>query len=320
MASVRPERRPLASRRRAPRVGRILARGRTIWDRGWERFAGGLWERLYPLAPGRWLRRRLADALEIHTIDVRLDRCGPELDGLRVAFASDLHAGHFMTESDLCRVFERIARAEPDLLVLGGDLIECRPEQALLLGKALSLVEPPLGKFSVPGNHDRGVERSLEIWTAVQQEHGVEILVNRGLRLRRGSESLWLAGVDDLTYGRPDLEAALDGVRSDEPILLLAHHPDFFHEAASVGVDLTLSGHTHGGQIAPFGWTPWHHSRLGYWRGHFEDAGAQLYVGRGIGTTGVPLRIQASPELPILRLRTRSRSPDPVPHGTPAAH
>ena len=160
----------------------------------------------------------------------------------------------------------------------------------------------------------------MRLWRSFLEEHGVEVLTNRGRRLERNGESLWLAGVDDLTHGEPDLAAALAGARDHEPIVLLSHHPDMFVEASWVGVDLTLSGHTHGGQITPFGWTPFRHTRLGYWRGHFEDAGAQLYVGRGIGTTGVPLRIQAPPELPILRLRTRSRSPDPVTHGTPAAH
>jgi predicted MPP superfamily phosphohydrolase len=85
-------------------------------------------------------------------------------------------------------------------------------------------------------------------------------------------------------------------------VLLLSHHPDFFVESASAGVDLTLAGHTHGGQITFWGRTPFRHSVMGWWRGHYEVEGAQLYVGRGAGTTLLPLRVHAAAEVPILRL------------------
>ena len=263
-----------------------------------------LFEWLYPLAFGRWLRRRLERGLVFHEVGLRLRRGGSGLHGLRIAYLSDLHAGHFMSEADLCRIFERVARHEPELICLGGDLIERRPEQVLLLGKALSLLQPPLGVFAVPGNHEYDVEPDLALWRSTLEEHGVEILINQGRRLMHNGESLWLAGVDDLSLGRPNLPDALRGVSEDEPILLLSHHPDFFHEASYVGVDLTLSGHTHGGQITFFERTPLKHTLLGYWRGVFEEDGAQLYVGRGAGTTKLPLRLNASGEVPLIRLLT----------------
>lgn len=227
------------------------------------------------------------------------------LHGLRIAYLSDTHAGAFMREADLCRVFDRVARSEPDLVCLGGDLVENQPEQILQLGKAISLVRPPLGVFAVPGNHDRDADPQLALWHATLEEHGVVVLLNSGRRLEREGESLWLAGVDDLARGAPDLEAALDGLRDDEPCVLLSHQPDLFVEAAWTGVDLTLSGHTHGGQITCFGRTPLRHTQLGFWHGHFERDGAQLYVGGGIGTTGVPLRIHAPGEVPVIRLSMR---------------
>ena len=90
--------------------------------------------------------------------------------------------------------------------------------------------------------------------------------------------------------------------------MLLSHHPDMFREAAWVGVDLTLSGHTHGGQITFYGKTPLRQTRLGYWRGHFDVDGAQLYVSRGAGTTHLPLRIQAPGEVSLIRLRPTRRT------------
>ncbi len=261
-----------------------------------------LCEWLYPLRLGRWLRRRLERELVFGEVELRLRRGGSGLHGLRIAYLSDLHAGHFMTEADLYRIFERVARHEPELVCLGGDLIERRPEEVLLLGKALSLLQPPLGIFAVPGNHEYDAEPDLALWRSTLEKHGVEILINRGRRLVHNADSFWLAGVDDLSLGRPDLVRALRGAAEDEPILLLSHHPDFFHEASHVGVDLTLSGHTHGGQITFLGRTPLRHTLLGYWRGIFEEDGAQLYVGRGAGTTKLPLRLNTSGEVPLIRL------------------
>jgi hypothetical protein len=88
-------------------------------------------------------------------------------------------------------------------------------------------------------------------------------------------------------------------------VILLSHHPDVFVESAVRGVDLQLSGHTHGGQVVFFGWAPMTHSNHGLWRGRYASAGAQLYVGRGIGTTGLPLRLGAPGEIAILELEIR---------------
>ncbi len=261
-----------------------------------------MYDGLYPRLVGRWLRRRLERHLRLERSSVELERCGANLANLRIAHLSDLHAGHFMSEADLSRIFERVASEEPDLVLLGGDLIERNAEEILLLGKALSLLRPPLGCFAVPGNHEYHAESDLFLWHSVLAEHGVELLIIRGVRIERHGESLWLAGVDDLTYGEPDLAAALAGVRDEEPIVLLSHHPDMFREAAWVGVDLTLAGHTHGGQITLCGRTPLRQTRLGYWRGRFEVDGAQLYVSRGAGTTRVPLRVHAPGEVSLLRL------------------
>lgn len=299
---LKPLRRPVGGRPRAPRPRGALARRRTTFDRLVARARAATYDWLYPRPLGRWLRRRLDDALCLEEAHLPLGRSGPGLAGLRIAWLSDLHAGHFMTEDDLCRIFERVADCEPDLVLLGGDLVDRRAEEILLLGKALSLLRPPLGVFAVPGNHEYDVEPDLGLWQSFLGEHGVEILTNRGLRLERGSSSLWLAGVDDLTHGRPDLAGALDGVREDEPAVLLSHHPDMFCEAAWAGVDLTLSGHTHGGQITLWGRTVLRHTRLGYWRGRFESDGAWLHVGSGVGTTHLPLRIHAPAEIPLIRL------------------
>jgi predicted MPP superfamily phosphohydrolase len=255
------------------------------------------------------IRRGLSAFLDRHRDvtrpEFRLARGGSGLDGLRIAFLSDVHAGSYLDEEDFLRVCERVAAEAPDLVCLGGDLVNLWEHEILYLRKGLSLLQPPLGTFAIYGNHeyDAAYRAKPPLWRSVLEEQGVEILCNRGRRLTRAGATLWLAGVDDLLAGKPDLEAALDGSTPDEPIVLLAHHPDFFEEAADVGVDLQLSGHTHGGQILFFGRTPLRHTHEGYWSGRFERDGAQLYVGRGVGVSFIPIRIGARAEIVVATLR-----------------
>jgi predicted MPP superfamily phosphohydrolase len=260
---------------------------------------------IYPTPLGQWLRRRLERAFGLPEIDVPLARCSAALDGLRIAFISDVHAGGFMEEEDLERICARVNRASPDVVCLGGDLVNKKARETLLLTKPFATLEPRLGVFAVPGNHDHVADPDLRIWSAALAAAGVRVLDNEGVRLDHAGASFWLAGVDDLGRGHPDLSAAMRGASEDEPIVLLSHEPDFFHESAWAGVDLTLSGHTHGGQITwrgrPF--PGFKHTRLGYWQGLYTDEDACLYVGRGAGTTFLPLRIGAPPEVPILVLR-----------------
>jgi predicted MPP superfamily phosphohydrolase len=219
----------------------------------------------------------------------------------RVAFLST-STRNFLDEGDFLRVCTRVAAEEPDLVCLGGDLVNLWPHEILYLRKGLSLLQPPLGIFAVYGNHEYETTRDPWQWRSVLEEQGVEVLLNRGRRIARGGATLWLAGIDDLLAGKPDLEAALDGCAPGEPIVLLSHHPDFFEEASDVGVDLQLSGHTHGGQILILGRTPLRHTHEGYWAGRFERNGAQLYVGRGVGVSLIPVRIGAPAEIAIVEL------------------
>lgn len=280
---------------------------RAAWRR-WASMACAAVNRSLDLLPiGKWLHRRIARGLVMPELDLPLRRPAPGLDGLRIAFVSDVHAGSFMDEADLARIFARIAAAEPDLVLFGGDLINTRERELLLFREPLRLLRPRLGMFAVPGNHDLFWGPDADLWTSFLENHGVTVLRNRGVRIGGGDDAFWLCGVDDLTEGRPDLAAALHGRREDEPTILLSHHPDFFFEAAAVDVDLTLAGHTHGGQIRVGGKAPIHHSKFGYEQGWFVENGCRLYVGRGVGVTLLPIRIDAPPEVPIVTLRCASK-------------
>jgi hypothetical protein len=260
------------------------------------------------LPPGRWMHRVLQRGLQFTDVEIPLHRGMDELDGLRIAFLSDIHAGSYMSATDLQRIFARVAEQQPDLVCLGGDMINTREREILMFRDALPLIDPPLGIYAVPGNHDHFWGQDLGLWSAFLTELGVQVLLNRGVRITHRGAEFWLAGVDDLTEGDPDLRQALQGSRPDEPLILLSHHPDFFYEAAQVGVDLTISGHTHGGQIHVRGRSPVVHSEFGYLRGLFTDGPSRLYVGRGVGVSVLPVRIGAPPEVPIIRLRVGSPS------------
>jgi hypothetical protein len=252
---------------------------------------------------GRWLHYRLHSRLALEVVDVPLGTRRGADAWPSIAFLSDLHAGHFMTARDLEAIAQLLMSLAPDLVCLGGDLINTRLEELEHLDGALRVLRPPLGVFAVPGNHDYYRPGFLHPWGEHLEARGVQVLINRGERVTHGGRSFWVCGVDDLTEGRPRLGDALLGRSPGEPAILLSHHPDVFQEASERDVDLQLSGHTHGGQIEILGWSPLHHSRFGYVRGVYPRNDSRLYVGRGGGVTLLPLRIGTRSEITLLRPR-----------------
>jgi predicted MPP superfamily phosphohydrolase len=162
------------------------------------------------------------------------------------------------------------------------------------------------------GNHDYFTDG--DALAGALERHGMKVLRNSGVTITRGEARLHVAGVDDTWTGRHDVTRSLRGRPAGVPTVLLAHDPDLFVEAAAHGVELTLSGHTHGGQIAVPGATEQLNlARLmtRFTAGLFRSNASTLYVSRGLGTTGPPVRLGARPEIAVLELR---RAP---PHGGP---
>ncbi len=278
-----------------------LAGPRRPWRRFLSRLVAGLDRTVDRLGIGWWMHRASLKSLSFPSYRITLPGRGPSLAGLKIAFLTDLHAGCSLGPSALEGIFREVERREPDLVLMGGDLANTREREVLFLEKGISLLSPPLGVFAVPGNHDYFEGKGIGRWRSWLEGMGVRVLVNEAERVSLGGDGLWIAGVDDLTEGRPDLPGALEPVRSGEPVILLSHHPDFFFEAAAAGVDLTLSGHTHGGQIAPLRFMMGH-TKFEYWEGWFEEEGARLLVSRGVGCTLLPLRVGAPPEIPVLQV------------------
>ncbi len=169
--------------------------------------------------------------------------------------------------------------------------------------EALSRLRAPLGTFAVPGNHD--MHKGAGIYHEVVASTPITDLTNNSVRLSSAGEGLWLAGVDDLWCGKPNLQAALCHVPLGAAVVLLSHNPDFAEESPDNRVGLVLSGHTHGGQVyLPALGAPWAPSRYGrkYCGGLAQAPCSRVYVSRGLGEAGIPIRLNCPPEINLLTL------------------
>ena len=233
-----------------------------------------------------------------------LPRWPSALDGMRLGLLSDLHAGALHANlRAFARAVERLNDEAPDAIVLLGDYIDAHPIwggriEPDAIARELAHLKAPLGVFAVLGNHD-WKQAGYRMWTALQ-DAGIEVLENRALP----AGDAYVAGLADLRSRRPDLPGTLADIPADAPVILLAHDPDVFPYVPD-RVAVTLSGHTHGGQVAiPVLRRlviPSHYGER-YARGHIVEDGRHLYVTSGLGTSGLPLRLFAPPEVVVLEL------------------
>jgi predicted MPP superfamily phosphohydrolase len=225
-------------------------------------------------------------------------------EGFRIAQISDLHCGPFASGPRVSGWIAAVNRLEPDLIAVTGDLIASGAAFVPVVASALGQLRAPHGVFASMGNHDYFTEP--EALAQAIEAAGLTLLRNRGIEVGRGDARIFVAGVDDTWTRRNDLERTLAERPAGMPTVLLAHDPALFPDAAARGVDLTLSGHTHGGQLGlPFFSRKVNLARLmtRFTSGFYQLGSASLYVNRGLGTTGPPVRLGVSPEIGVLTLR-----------------
>ena len=243
---------------------------------------------------------------------VRLPSLPKAFEGFRIAQLSDIHIGPFMPAEQIRRFVEIANSLRPDLIALTGDFVTFDPRTERAVVEALRGLRAPFGVFGCLGNHDAwaGVEDSI---AALFRLTGVRILRGQAVPIVIGGEWFQLIGVDFQSRRRfgPSAPVAhilgnIEGlIAPDRPNILLSHNPDTFDRAAELGIGLSLAGHTHGGQLALEFISPQiAPSRLvtPYVAGWYRKPGGQLYVNRGIGTIGVPIRVGAPPEITVYRL------------------
>lgn len=231
------------------------------------------------------------------------------LDGLRVGVMTDLHAGMPHVGLDaIARAAHTLQAERPDVICLLGDFIDRRalfagPIDAEALAERLAALSAPRGVVAVLGNHDwyAGASRISGALARI----GVPVLEDDAQPVGDG---LWIAGVSDYRIRGAHVSRALARVPAEEAVLLLSHDPDVF-PFVPARVALTLSGHTHGGQIGiPYlrrHFVPSHYGER-FVQGHIEEDGRHLYVSSGVGTSGIPVRLLMPPEVVILTLRSPS--------------
>jgi predicted MPP superfamily phosphohydrolase len=250
-------------------------------------------------------------AWQSNTVDIRLATLPKALDGLRIAHFSDTHFGYHFDVAHFLPIAEQLRNFKADIMIFTGDMFhpDCVERQQII--RLLQSLQAPLGQFAVLGNHDYfyGKKKILSYF----RESGFTLLLNEHRLIQHHGVDIRLAGVDDQTYGWPDLQSAL--LIGAEPrtkpavpfTILLSHAPDFADEARKHPVHLQLSGHSHGGQIRIPGighlGAPLHGRKYVDGLFRWPDSELVLFTNRGIGTSRVPLRMYCPPEINLLILR-----------------
>jgi predicted MPP superfamily phosphohydrolase len=244
--------------------------------------------------------------LGVTRLEIPLRGLPSELDGFSIVQISDVHYGMLTRNRELSSLVERVNNLQPDIVVITGDLVDESVSHMEKMKVPLSRLKSRHGILAITGNHEyyAGVGRAVAIMKGVN----IRVLRNAVQVLPGG---LQILGIDDPTgYRRmgeaePDFDRLVSGLDHEKPSILLYHQPILFAKAASLGIGLQLSGHTHGGQLFPIRYL----SKMIYplTPGLHQSGDSYLYVSWGAGTWGPPMRLKAFPELVHIRLRALSR-------------
>lgn len=246
----------------------------------------------------------MARGPEVIKVTVPLERLDPRLAGLKIAQISDIHLSATRGVDFMKGVVEQVNALDADVVAITGDLVDGSVEQLAVAAAPLAGLKARHGVFFVTGNHE--YYSGARSWVAHLGTLGVRVLRNQRVRIERDGAALDLAGIDDHSAHRfpdghgADLSAALRGRDPDVPVVLLAHQPKAIFEAEALGVDLQLSGHTHGGQLAPLGRMVRLDQPAVAGLERFGDT--WLYVNRGTGTWGPAMRVGVPAEITHLEL------------------
>jgi len=243
----------------------------------------------------------------LRRVEIALERWPESLDGFRIVQLSDTHIGPILGRAFVEELVSRANALDPDLVAMTGDLVDGGVRQLADEVAPLAGLRARHGVYFVTGNHDH--YSGAGSWCEKAGALGICVLRNQRVEIGDGDAVFDLVGVDDhhgSHFGRgggEDLEAALDGRDRGRPAVLLAHDPSTFKRASGMGIDLQISGHTHGGQIWPFGYLV--RLVIPFVAGRFRRNGADLYVSRGSGFWGPPMRLFAPAEITEIVLLSR---------------
>lgn len=244
--------------------------------------------------------------------DVTSEKLPRALHGLKIAYASDIHFGALLKEERVIDLAERLNALEADIILLGGDYGE-DAAHTLEFFRLLPPLKAKLAVCGVIGNHDRAEATAEELIDAMET-CGITPLVNSTLTLEMDGKKLCICATDDLSHGDPAFNEVKEQVFGADYVIYAPHSPDALEAAREEGADgfydLVVCGHTHGGQVAVFGFAPYTSSLYGARYGNLylsgeieEDDGTQIIISNGVGTTWMPVRFGAPPQYHLITLR-----------------
>jgi predicted MPP superfamily phosphohydrolase len=252
---------------------------------------------------GVWQGIRVPD---IKTLAITLPRLPAAFDGYRIVQLTDLHAHGLLPASWVAAVVKKANALHPDLTVITGDLQDGPPEIRSKDVRPLADLRARDGVLAIVGNHEYYTDYAR--WVAIFLELGLPVLENAHVSIARQGQTVTIAGITDrqartFAQALPDLKTALAGAPAGTPVILLSHRPDNARDSAAAGVDLQLSGHTHGGQVLGLHFVPWYFNH-GFVSGLYAVGAMQLYVSNGTGLwNGFALRIGRPSEITEIVLR-----------------
>lgn len=249
--------------------------------------------------------------LDISTIQIKHPLIPRSFDGVKMVQFSDTHLGFQYNLHQLSSIISKINKIKPDIVLFTGDLMDNprRYKQINQIGPILKNIKAPLGKLSIFGNHDHGGYGS-NIYRQIMDDAGFTLLQNQSIPIQGSDGSqIYLLGIDDAMLGQPDFNVTQKDIPDQTFKILLSHAPDLADRAAHFDIHWQLSGHSHGGQVKiPFiGALIKPPYARKYPEGHYligEYNPLHLYVNRGLGTTRLPFRFMARPELTIYTLQS----------------
>lgn len=251
--------------------------------------------------------RERKQKLLIERVEIPVPGLPPAMDGFRIAQLSDLHLEPFTTAEDILHSVEVCNSLQADMVALTGDFVTHTARPAPQIAELLSQLKAPHGVYASLGNHDfaSGAPEVIRALT----ERNIPVLRNEIRRIRTDHGTLVLGGFDSRYVSKPDVRKTLQDWKQNQPLVIMMHEPDAADTIAAAGVKaLQISGHTHGGQLVFRGKEPMSLRRARYGKkylaGHYQVGSLQMYVNRGIGCVGLPLRIDCPPEVTELTLRS----------------
>ena len=246
----------------------------------------------------RWIKTK--------RIDLSFSDIPQSFIGKRIVFVTDIHHGPFFSIERVQKLVERINELEADYIFMGGDYVHREKKYIIPVFEEINKLNAKQGIYGVLGNHDHW--ESAELTRQMMNKNGIKICDNKSYWDKIGNNSIKIGGVGDLWEDTQQLEKTTYDLKESDFSILITHNPDYIENMPKNLIDLTLSGHTHGGQVTFFGiWAPILPSEYGekYRYGLKNFEGMQAYISSGIGTITPPLRFFARPEIVLITLTSR---------------